>query len=194
MKDIKFIKSAFKMSHCPTDGLPEIILCGRSNVGKSSFLNSVFNRKGIAKTSSTPGKTRSLNYYLVDNKFYFVDLPGYGYAKVQKKEQEYWERLIAEYLFSGRNIILAFHLIDSRHDPTNLDQLLNDYLRESDLPYSVILSKIDKLNQSQLNKTKKNIRQFFPELLMGENLYIYSSLKGTGKNEIKSRITALFKK
>lgn len=194
MKNIKFIKSAFKLSQVPTDGLPEVILCGRSNVGKSSFINSIFNRKGIAKTSSTPGKTRSLNYYLVDEKFYIVDLPGYGYAKVQKKEQEYWERLIAEYLFAGRNIQLAFHFVDSRHNPTELDMLLNDYLRESNLPYSIVLSKIDKLNQSQMSKTRKEIREYFPELIFGENLFTYSSTKGTGKNEIKSRISVLFRK
>lgn len=123
----QFIKSAFSLKDLIKSNLPEVILCGRSNVGKSSFINSLFNRKDLAKISSTPGKTRSINYYLIDNKFYMVDLPGYGYAKTSKKEREYWSNLIGDYIKISKNIILAVHFIDSRINPTELDIKLNSF-------------------------------------------------------------------
>ena len=192
MKDVGFVKSVYHLKDLPKDNLPEVILCGRSNVGKSSFINSLFNKKGLAKTSSSPGKTRSLNYYLVGNKYYIVDLPGFGYAKVPKTEREKWQKLITNYLKLERNIATAIHFIDSRRKPTDLDVLLNNFLYELNVPYTVILSKIDKLNQSELEKEKKNIREFFPELLWGDNLLAYSSVKGTGKREIVKRLSLLF--
>lgn len=192
MKDVRFIKSVFNFNDLPKDNLPEIVLCGRSNVGKSSFINSLFNKKGLAKTSSSPGKTKSLNYYLVEKKFYVVDLPGFGYAKVSKTERDKWQKLIEKYFRSERNISLSFHFIDSRHHPTNLDVLLNNFLREIDIPYTVILSKVDKLKQAELSKANKEIKEFFPELNYGDNLLIYSSVKGTGKKEIIKRLSALF--
>src|SRR5674476_859668 len=108
----EFVKSVFNISQIPEFVKPEIILCGRSNVGKSSFINSLFNRKDLAKISSTPGKTRSINYYLINEKFYIVDLPGFGYAKISKKEREFWGNLIKDYLNTSENIVMAFHLID----------------------------------------------------------------------------------
>ena len=107
MLKIKFIKSVFTTKDLPTERMPELVLCGRSNVGKSTFINSLSKQKNIAKTSSTPGKTRSINYYLVEDKFYLVDLPGYGYAKVPKKEKFVWQRLIADYLLDSKNIVMA---------------------------------------------------------------------------------------
>jgi GTP-binding protein len=190
----EFIKSVYNLSDLPKHSLPEIILCGRSNVGKSSFINSLFNRKNLAKTSSTPGKTRSINYYLVDEKFYVVDLPGYGYAKASKKEREYWGKLISDYISKSPNISLAFHLVDSRHKPTELDFQLNDLLRHAEIPYIVLLSKTDKLNQSELAKARKETREIFPELLQGENLLTYSSLKNTGRKEVLARLNSLFYK
>ncbi len=190
----KFIKSVYNLNDLPKNNLPEIILCGRSNVGKSSFLNSLYNRKDLAKTSSTPGKTRSINYYLIDDKFYIVDLPGFGYAKTSIKEREFWSKLIGDFISQTKNIQLAFHFIDSRHNPTELDIKLNEFLREGEIPYIIILNKIDKLKQSELAKTKKEILQFFPELIFGENLFIYSSVKKTGKKEIQNRIQNLFHK
>lgn len=192
MKDVRFIKSVFKLNDLPKDKLPEVVLCGRSNVGKSSFINSLFNKKGLAKTSSSPGKTRSLNYYLVENKFYIVDLPGFGYAKVSKTERDKWQKLIENFFRSDRNVTATFHFVDSRHHPTNLDVLLNAFLREVDVPYSIVLSKIDKLKQTELAKAKKEIKEFFPELIFGDNLLVYSSVKGTGKKEIIKRLSALF--
>ena len=192
MKDVRFIKSVFQLGDLPKDKLPEVVLCGRSNVGKSSFINSLFNKKGLAKTSSSPGKTKSLNYYLVENKFYIVDLPGFGYAKVSKTERDKWQKLVENFLRSQRNISAAFHFVDSRHHPTNLDVLLNDFLREIEIPYSVILSKVDKLKQSELAKARKEIKEYFPELVFGDNLLQYSAVKGTGKKEIIKRLSVLF--
>ncbi|MFC2134482.1 ribosome biogenesis GTP-binding protein YihA/YsxC [Bacteroidota bacterium] len=192
MKNIQFIKSVYNLKDLPEEQLPELVLCGRSNVGKSSFLNSIFNKKGIAKTSSAPGKTRSLNYYKIENKFFIVDLPGFGYAKVSKKEREAWQKLIGKYLTCERNIQMIFHFIDSRHEPTQLDIYLNEFLREIDLPYVIILNKTDKLKQSELAKARKTIVEYFPELIYNENLFFYSSVKGTGKTTIRSRLSKLF--
>jgi GTP-binding protein len=188
----QFIKSVYDLKQLPNRELPEMILCGRSNVGKSSFINSLFNRKDLAKTSSTPGKTRSINYYLIDEKFYMVDLPGFGYAKTSKKEREFWGKLISEYISTSPNISLAFHFVDSRHNPTDLDINLNFLLRKSTLPYIVVLNKVDKLSQSELSNSKKEIVDFFPELIFGENLITYSSVKPTAKKEILKRLSALF--
>lgn len=192
LDESKFVKSVFTIKELPKDNLPEIILCGRSNVGKSSFLNSLFNKKDLAKTSSTPGKTRSINYYLIDKKFYIVDLPGFGYAKISKTEREYWARLIQEFLNESNNIWLAFHLIDSRHKPTELDFKLNAMLHFFNIPFVVLLSKIDKLKQSEISDAKKNAIESFPELSLEDNLLIYSAVKNFGHKEILQRLSKIF--
>jgi GTP-binding protein len=191
MKNVKFVKSVFTLSDLPKEDLPEIVLCGRSNVGKSSFINTLFNRKNLAKTSSSPGKTKSLNFYLVEEKFYIVDLPGFGYAKVSKKEREHWQKLIHRYLEQGNNIHSAYHFIDSRHAPMNLDILLNDYLKEFGIPYTVIFSKVDKLKQSELSKNRNELVKIFPELTYGENLISFSAIKGVGKKEVITMLRSL---
>lgn len=188
MKNIEFVKSIAVLNQLPEIKLPEIVLAGRSNVGKSTFINSLFKRKAIAKTSSTPGKTRTINYYLIDSKFYIVDLPGFGYAKVSKKERDYWERLLIKYFSENKNISRVIHFIDSRHNPTQLDVLLNEYLRELDLPYVVLLNKIDKLKQSEVVKSTKNVLKQFPELSVGDNLFLNSSIKGISNKDISSLI------
>ena len=187
-----FIKSVYHLKDLPKQKLPEVILCGRSNVGKSSFINSLFNRKNLAKISSTPGKTRSINYYNIDDKFYLVDLPGYGYAKTSKKEREFWGNLISEYMETTSGISLAFHLIDSRHKPTDLDIGLNALLHHSEIPYIVLLSKSDKLKQSEQSLSKKRITEFFPEMSYGDNLFLYSSIKKNGRKQVLSILTNLF--
>ena len=189
---VKFIKSVFKNEDLPKSSLPEVILCGRSNVGKSSLINSLFNRKYLAKTSSTPGKTRSINYYLVDEKFYIVDLPGFGYAKTSRKEREQWAELIERYFSVSENISLAFHLIDSRHKPTELDMKLNVLLKHYKLPYNVILTKIDKLKQSELSSAQKRVKNFFPEISFSINLFVYSAVKNTGRKELIHQLSSLF--
>jgi GTP-binding protein len=188
----KFIASVYSALELPKEKLPEVVLCGRSNVGKSSFINSLFNRKNLAKTSSTPGKTRSINYYDIDSKFYIVDLPGYGYAKISQSERRKWGTLVNDFFSNSKHIRLTIHLIDSRHKPTELDVKLNKMLRLLDIPYIVLLSKSDKLKQSEFSIAQKKVIEIFPELILNENLYYFSSVKGTGNKEIKKLLTALF--
>ncbi|MCZ6701954.1 MAG: ribosome biogenesis GTP-binding protein YihA/YsxC [Ignavibacteria bacterium] len=189
---IYFERSVYRLIDLPKKSLPEVILCGRSNVGKSAFINSIFNRKDLARISSTPGKTRSINYYNIDEKFYLVDLPGFGYAKVSKVEREKWGRLVSEFVLNTNNIELAIHFIDSRHKPTELDIKLNELLRFAKIPYLVLLSKSDKLKQSDFKVTIKNITPIFPELILDENLFFYSTIKGRGKKEIINKLSKLF--
>jgi GTP-binding protein len=192
MLEIRFIKSVHRINDLPNEGIPELVLCGRSNVGKSSFINSLSKKKGIAKISSSPGKTRSINFYLVENKFFIVDLPGYGYAKVPKKSKIKWQNLISEYFNKSQNISLAYHFIDCRQLATDLDIILNQMLQEQEIPYSVILSKIDKLNQSEKYNSVKRISEQFEELILGDNLFFYSSSKKIGRKDIELILTKLF--
>jgi GTP-binding protein len=192
MKDIIFLKPVYKLSEVPTEELPEVILCGRSNVGKSSFINTLFNKKNLAKTSSTPGKTRSINYYLVDNSFFMIDLPGFGYAKVSKSERDSWKKMVNNFFERKVDKRIAIHLIDSRHKPMEPDFELNEYLIHNDIPYIIILNKIDKLKQSELSAAKKNIKEFFPNLSYGDNLFHFSSVTGVGKKEIINMLSRLF--
>lgn len=180
------------MKDLPVLRLPEVILCGRSNVGKSSFLNTLFNKKNLAKISSTPGKTRTLNYYSIDELFYIVDLPGFGYAKVSKTERETWGKFVTEFIKKSEYIRLAIHLIDSRHNPTSLDIMLNSMLKQNSIPYLVVLSKSDKLKQSEMVSSKKNIIKFFPELTSEENLIFFSSVKKTGRKEVLGLFSEMF--
>jgi GTP-binding protein len=191
-KQVKFECSVFNLNNLPVKGIPEVILCGRSNVGKSSFINSLFNRKRLALVGSTPGKTRSINYYNIDDVFYIVDLPGFGYAKTSIKERETWRKLISEFILKSQNINLAIHLIDSRHSPTELDVKLNELLRFANLPYIVLLNKADKLKQSEYKAKIQNVVNSFPELIPGENLFFYSATKGKGRKEILNRFSNLF--
>lgn len=191
-KEIHFIKSVFELEDLPKSDLPQLILCGRSNVGKSSFINSISNRKVLAKTSSTPGKTRSINFYEADDKFFIVDLPGFGYAKTSLKEREKWGKLVSKYILESASIYHAFHLIDPRYEPTELDVQLNLWLRNAHKDYSVILSKSDKLNQSETHKAINTVQSFFPELKLNKNLFLYSTVTGRWKKPIQKKITELF--
>jgi len=191
-REIQFIKSAYNLNSLPKPELPQLILCGRSNVGKSSFINSIFNRKNLAKTSSTPGKTRSINFYNVENLLYLVDLPGFGYAQTSIKEREKWGKLISEYILESPDIRHAFHLIDCRYEPTALDVQLNMWLKSAGLDYTVILNKIDKLTQSRMNKSIKTVLYLFPELKKNDNLFPYSSIEGKWKKPVQNKITKLF--
>jgi len=191
-KNIQFYRSVFELETLPKSELPQLILCGRSNVGKSSFINSISNRKSLAKTSTTPGKTRSINFYLAENKFFIVDLPGFGYAKTSQKEREKWGKLVSKYILESNNIFHAFHLIDPRFKPTELDVQLNLWLKNAGLDYSFILSKADKLNQSENHKAIKTINSIFPGLGLNKNLFLYSSLTGKWKRPVQKRIAELF--
>ena len=191
-KEIHFYKSVFELEDLPKSGLHQLILCGRSNVGKSSFINSISNRKSLAKTSSDPGKTRSINFYLADDKFFIVDLPGFGYAKTSHKEREKWGKLVSKYILESTNVTHAFHIIDPRHKPTELDINLNSWLISAGLDYTIILNKADKLNQSETSKAIKNINSVFPGLKLNSNLFFYSSVTGKWKRLVQKRIAELF--
>ena len=189
---IYFLKSVYDLGSLPKPEFPQLVLCGRSNVGKSSFINSLFNKKDLAKTSSTPGKTRSINFYNVDDSFFIVDLPGFGYAKISLKEREKWGKLISKYILESENIHHAFHLIDSRYNPMDLDIQLNQWLRTANKKYTVILSKVDKLNQSQIHRCITTTLAFFPELELNKNFFLFSSVSGKWKKPVQKRIAELF--
>lgn len=191
MKRIEFIKAVYNLSEVPKQELPSVILGGRSNVGKSSFINTLFSPLKVAKISSTPGKTRSINYYLVEKKFYLIDLPGFGYAKVSKTERDYWKNIIGKFVEKNSNIVLAYHIIDSRHKPTQLDIQFNQFLNNKNITYNIILNKIDKLKQSEITKSIGSTLQTFPELIYGENLFLFSAVSGRGKKEIISILSRL---
>ncbi|MBM4170298.1 MAG: YihA family ribosome biogenesis GTP-binding protein [Ignavibacteria bacterium] len=186
MNKIEFYKAIYNLTELPKRQLSTIVLCGRSNVGKSSFINCLFSPQKVAKTSSTPGKTRSINYYLVDDKIYLVDLPGFGYAKVSKTEREYWQKIIEKYFVMNDSIILAFHIVDSRHEPTELDDMLHQFLVNHNISFAVILNKIDKLKQSEIAQLKRKSIDYYPNLEFEKNLFHFSSTKGIGKKEIFS--------
>lgn len=152
-----FIVSGTKIAHFPTDNLPEVLFCGRSNVGKSSFINALVNRKALARTSSNPGKTQTVNFYLVNKTFYLVDVPGYGYARVSKGLKEQFGQMIEEYLTKRETLKRAFLLVDYRHEPTSDDVLMYQFLKHYDIKVCVIATKMDKLKNSELVKNKKAI-------------------------------------
>ena len=159
IKNPKFEISAVSPKQYPNNNLPEIVLVGKSNVGKSSFINTMINRKKLARTSSEPGKTRQINFYNIDNLFYFVDLPGYGYSKMSKKEQEQVGKFIEEYLFKREKIHLVIFLIDIRHNPTENDKLMYDYIIRSGLPCIIIANKADKIAVTKVNEIVKDLQK-----------------------------------
>ena len=158
IKNPEFKISAVSPAQYPQDGLPEIVLVGKSNVGKSSFINTMVNRKKLARTSSEPGKTRQINFYNMDNKFYFVDLPGYGYSKMSKQEQARVGSFIEEYLNKSNNIALIVFLIDIRHEPTANDKLMYRYIIDSERPCIVITSKADKIAVTKVDKQVEDLQ------------------------------------
>ena len=159
IKNPQFEVSAVKESQYPKNCLPEIVLVGKSNVGKSSFINTMINRKKLAHTSSEPGKTRQLNFYNIDNLFYFVDLPGYGFSKMSKQEQVKVGQFIEHYLSTRKEIALIIFLVDIRHDPTSNDFLMYDYVIRSGLPCMILTNKADKIAKTKVNDYAKNIQK-----------------------------------
>jgi GTP-binding protein len=158
IKNPKFEISAVSKKQYPKGDLPEIVLVGKSNVGKSSFVNTMINRKSLARTSNVPGKTRQINFYNMDDKFYFVDLPGYGYSKMSKKEQVISGKYIEEYLEEGNNISLIILLLDIRHNPTEDDKLMYDYILRSNLPFMVVTNKADKIAITKVDGEVERIK------------------------------------
>ena len=168
-----FVVSGTKIAHFPEDNLPEVLFCGRSNVGKSSFINALVNRKALARTSSNPGKTQTVNFYLVNKTFYLVDVPGYGYARVSKSMKEQYGQMIEEYLTKRETLKRAFLLVDYRHEPTNDDVLMYQFLKHYDIKVCVIATKMDKLKNSELVKNKKAIYAILN--LREEDIFIATS-------------------
>ena len=159
VKNPKFEIGAVSPKQYPKNDMPQIVLVGKSNVGKSSFINTMINRKALARTSSEPGKTRQINFYNIDDTFYFVDLPGYGYSKMSKQEQERVGSFIEQYLVQSENIALVIFLIDIRHNPTENDKLMYDYIIRSGLPFMILANKADKIAPTKVEATVKNLQK-----------------------------------
>ena len=188
INNIAFERSFGISSQLPPSTCPEIAFAGRSNVGKSSLLNKLFNRKGLAKVSQTPGKTATINFFSCDG-VRFVDLPGYGYAKVAKSEKGRWSELIEGYFNQDRNLALVVSLVDIRHAASDLDENMIAFLQEVELPYAIVLTKADKLSKQQQMKQKAALKKqlrLAPEV----PLVVCSSEKGTGIDELRSLIAS----
>ena len=180
----EFVKSAFARVHWVDDGLPEISFLGRSNVGKSSLINSLLSRKGLARTSNTPGRTQCINYFLIDKRFYFVDLPGYGYARVPQTMRKDWGKMAEQYLSESEELRLCVQLVDARHTPSTLDKQLNEWLVYNDKPYIIVATKADKLSSNQLQKSLAQINKE----LAGAKVIAYSSQTGKGRDALWNEI------
>lgn len=188
---IEFTAAYGTSSQLPPSREAEIVFSGRSNVGKSSLINKIFNRKNLARVSSVPGKTITVNFFKGDGVF-FVDLPGYGYAKREMKEKKRWAELMEGYFQSGRNIPLVIQLIDMRHSPTADDMLMLNFLRESGIPFVIALTKCDKLNKSELEKRRAELQSELADY-PGIKTIEFSAVKGTGVEQIKAEIIAASK-
>ena len=190
IRSAEFMCAAVKPSQYPEEGVPEIAFAGRSNVGKSSLINLLLNRKNLAKVSGTPGKTRTINFYNINNEFRLVDLPGYGYAKVAKSESADWGRMMENYLSKRKGLLKVVQLVDSRHEPTAQDKQMYDYLRYYGLDGLVVATKADKLSAAELRKNLAAIRKSL-DLGPEDILLPVSALKKTGTEELLSKMEDL---
>ena len=182
VNNAELVISAVRKNQYPNMVLPEIALAGRSNVGKSSLINRLVNRKKLARTSSSPGKTATINFYNIENQLFFVDLPGYGYAKVSWNERQKWADMINEYLEYGTCLRAIFQLVDARHDPTKDDITMFDWIKESGLEYMVIATKTDKLGKTVIEKNRCNIAQKLG--ISAEKVIMFSAETGLGKDDV----------
>ncbi len=179
---LEFLKSAYNLKHLPEEKLPEVVVCGRSNVGKSSLLNTLAGKKNLAKVSSTPGKTESINYFQCDKSFYLVDLPGYGFAKRDKKTIASWGKMIDTYLRGSGNIAICIHLVDCRHPITQSDIELEAYFQTIGLTSYIVLTKSDKLKQSEKSFAVKEIKANYMANDGKCTVQLFSSKTGEGKD------------
>jgi GTP-binding protein len=176
----EFLKSSFHVSDCPSGLLPEIAFMGRSNVGKSSLINSLLAVRGLARTSSTPGRTQSLNFFLINRCFRFVDLPGFGYARVPKAIKSSWGEMVSGYLAKRAQLVLSIHIVDSRHEPTKLDLQLHEWLEHSARPRLIVATKSDKLSNNELNESLRRVKRVFSM----DRVVAYSAKTGRGSSEV----------
>ena len=174
--------SAANKSHYPQDDIPEVALAGRSNVGKSSFINTMLNRKNLARTSGKPGKTQLLNFFNIDDKLRFVDVPGYGYARVSKKEREKWGKMIEEYLTSRENLRAVVSLVDLRHEPSADDVQMYEFLKFYEIPVILVATKADKIPRGKWNKHESMIKKKL-DFDKTDTFIIFSSINKTGVEE-----------
>ena len=191
----EFICSNTRVDLCPQEAIPEYAFIGRSNVGKSSLINMLVERKKLAKTSSTPGKTRLINHFKINNQWFLCDLPGYGYAKVSKKERESFAKMIEKYATQRSNLVCFFVLVDARIPPQQIDLDFIEWLGDSNLPFVIVLTKVDKINQTGKSKNlellKKELLQSWDELPL---IFETSATKGTGKEQVMGFIEDTNKK
>lgn len=177
----EFIKSAFEESHWPRDlHVPEVAFLGRSNVGKSSLINSLLGVKGLARTSGTPGRTQALNFFLINKRFRFVDLPGYGYARAPKSVREGWGEMATDYLANRTSLVLSIQIVDARHDPSKLDLQLDEWLSVMAKPRVVVATKSDKLSQNELRKSLEKVGR----ALHATRIIAYSAVTGLGRDAL----------
>lgn len=185
--NVEMIMSAVKPEQYPDEGYPEFALAGRSNVGKSSFINRMIARKSLARTSSKPGKTQTLNFYKIEEQLFFVDVPGYGYAKVSKSEREAWGQMIEQYLTGRETLRAVVQIVDVRHPPTKDDCVMYDFLVHYDIPAIIIATKVDKIPKGKVNKHLKIIKDNLG-MRKGDPLIPFSSEKGMGIEQAWSEI------
>ena len=190
-QNAEFIRSAAKISDCPRDRLPQIAFAGKSNVGKSSVLNCVLQRKNFARVSSKPGKTATINFYNLDSGLYLVDLPGYGYAKVSKQEKQRWGEMIQHYLDTRENLKKIFLLVDARHAPSEDDLMMLEWIRYYGHDFSVIATKVDKVKPSQRKAVIETICASLD--IKEEELIVFSAETGEGKEKVLSILDKIFK-
>ena len=187
LQNAEFIRSAAKPADFPRDGLPQIAFAGRSNVGKSSVINRLLNRKNFARVGSAPGKTTHINYILIDRQLYLVDLPGYGYAKVSRAEKERWGRLIESFFATPDLVSMGVLIVDARHKPTADDCTMAQWFRQAGCPFVVVANKLDKLKKSEVEPNLLRVRETL-ELNDNVKLIPFSAEKGIGKEELLSSI------
>lgn len=187
INSVNLTMSAVRRSQYPTDLKPEFLLVGRSNVGKSSFINTIINRKNYAHTSSTPGKTQTINFYLVNECFYLVDAPGYGFASVSQSKKKKFGLMMEDYLTARPNLKQVFMLIDFRHKPSNDDILMYDYLKHYNIPVTIVATKADKVSLVQHQKQRTLILEDL-ELVTGNDFIVFSNVIKLGRDEVQSKI------
>ena len=190
--NVNLYVSAIRRSQYPEDNLPEFIMLGRSNVGKSSFLNTLVNRKNLARISSKPGKTSTINFFNVEDKFYLVDVPGYGYADTSKEEIRKFGMMVEEYLQTRKELKRVFLLVDFRHRPTNDDKLMYDFLKYYQVPVTVIATKADKVSSREKEKNLKELKQTL-DIIVGDNVVLFTSMSKVGKEEVLKIIEDIVK-
>ena len=182
----EFLKSGFKEGDWPVDRKPEVAFMGRSNVGKSSLINTLLGVKGLARTSSTPGRTQSLNFFDINERFRFVDLPGFGYARVPKALKSTWGEMVTSYLAKREQLVLSIHIVDSRHEPTKLDLQLHEWLVHSGKPRLIVATKSDKLSNNELKESLRRVQRVFST----ERVLTFSARTGSGRKDVWDEIDA----